>query len=149
MPSASECSNYSSPGLGSAARSGLRWRSDQEAGNCALYCGVAKLFLPLKECYQFWAEQRKAETQKKQEERAGVIKDLLNEANKQAETTVTESQPLTEGNRHRRRWGFCRHSKGRWSMVAVGKANDLAEVVGARNQWHGKPHYLQRCPQRD
>ena len=41
MPSASECSNYSSPGLGSAARSGLRWRSDQEAGNCALYCDVA------------------------------------------------------------------------------------------------------------
>ena len=46
--------------------------------------------------YQFRAEQRKAETQKKQEERAGVIKDLLNEANKQAETTVTENQPLTE-----------------------------------------------------
>jgi len=46
--------------------------------------------------YQFWAEQRKAESQKKQEERAGVIKDLLNEANKQAETTVTENQPLTE-----------------------------------------------------
>jgi hypothetical protein len=44
--------------------------------------------------YWFWAEQRKAETQKKQEERAGVIKDLLNEANKQAETTVTEN--LTE-----------------------------------------------------
>ena len=46
--------------------------------------------------YQFWAEQRKAESQKKQEERAGVIKDLLNEANKQAETTVTENPPLTE-----------------------------------------------------
>ena len=46
--------------------------------------------------YQFWAEQRKAETQKKLEERAGVIKNLLNEANKLAETTVTESQPLTE-----------------------------------------------------
>ena len=40
----------------------------------------------------------------------------------------------------------CRSSATRWSMVAVGKANDLAEVVGARNQWHGKPHYLQRCP---
>ena len=46
--------------------------------------------------YQFWAEQRKAEAQKKQEERAGVIKDLLNEANKQAETTVTENHPLPE-----------------------------------------------------
>jgi hypothetical protein len=46
--------------------------------------------------YQFWAEQTKAETQKKQEERAGVIKNLLNEANKQAETTGTENQPLTE-----------------------------------------------------
>jgi hypothetical protein len=46
--------------------------------------------------HQFWAEQRKAETQKKQEERAGVIKDLLNEANKQTETTVTENLPLTE-----------------------------------------------------
>jgi hypothetical protein len=46
--------------------------------------------------YQFWAEQRKAEIQKKQEERAGVIKDLLNEANKQAETTLTENQSLTE-----------------------------------------------------
>ena len=46
--------------------------------------------------YWFWAEQRKAETQKKLEERAGVINDLLNEANKQAETTVTENQPLTE-----------------------------------------------------
>jgi hypothetical protein len=46
--------------------------------------------------YQFWAEQRKAEIQKKQDERAAVIKDLLNEANKQADTTVTENQSLTE-----------------------------------------------------
>jgi hypothetical protein len=46
--------------------------------------------------YQFWAEQRKAEAQKKQEERDGVIKDLLNEANKQAEMPVTENQPRPE-----------------------------------------------------
>jgi len=46
--------------------------------------------------YQFWAEQRKAEAQKKQEERDGVIKDLLIEANKQAEMPVTENQPRPE-----------------------------------------------------
>jgi hypothetical protein len=46
--------------------------------------------------YQFWAEQRKAEAQKKQEQRAGVIDKLLNEANKQAETTVSENAPAAE-----------------------------------------------------
>jgi hypothetical protein len=46
--------------------------------------------------YEFWAEQRKAEVQKKQEQRAGAIDQLLNEANKQAEKTITESPPVAE-----------------------------------------------------
>jgi hypothetical protein len=45
--------------------------------------------------YQFFAEQKKArETQIKQEQRAGVIDNLLNEANKQAENV--EATPANE-----------------------------------------------------
>jgi len=46
--------------------------------------------------YQFWAEQKKGEAQKKQEQRAGVIDGLLNDANKQAKTRVTEEAPVKE-----------------------------------------------------
>ena len=46
--------------------------------------------------YQFWVEHKKAQAQKKQEQRAGVIDQLLNEANKQAETRVTEDLPVKE-----------------------------------------------------
>jgi hypothetical protein len=47
--------------------------------------------------YRFLAEQMKAkEARIKEEQRAGVIDQLLNEANKQAETTVTESAPVAE-----------------------------------------------------
>ena len=46
--------------------------------------------------YQFWAEQRKTEAEKKREQRAGVIDQLLNDAHRQAETTVTENPPITE-----------------------------------------------------
>jgi len=46
---------------------------------------------------QFFAEQKKAqETQIKQQQRAGVIDKLLNEANKQAEKTDVEATPLNE-----------------------------------------------------
>ena len=46
---------------------------------------------------QFFAEQKKAqETQIKQQQRAGVIDKLLNEANKQAEKTDVEATPLDE-----------------------------------------------------
>jgi hypothetical protein len=46
--------------------------------------------------YQFWAEQTKAEAQKKQEQRAGLIDQLLNEANKQGDDTKTEGTPVNE-----------------------------------------------------
>jgi hypothetical protein len=46
--------------------------------------------------YQFWVEQKKAEAQKKQEQRTGVIDQLLNEANKQVETRVAEDLPVKE-----------------------------------------------------
>lgn len=47
--------------------------------------------------YLFFAEQekaKKAETTK--EQRAGVVKNLLNEANKQAETSNVEATPVNE-----------------------------------------------------
>ena len=47
--------------------------------------------------YKFFAEQRKAqETRIKQERRAGVIDQLLNEANKQGEKTEAEGTPVNE-----------------------------------------------------
>ena len=47
--------------------------------------------------YQFFAEQKKAqETRIKQEQRAGVIHQLLNEANKQGDETKTETTPAKE-----------------------------------------------------
>jgi hypothetical protein len=47
--------------------------------------------------YKFFAEQKKAqETRIKQEQRAGVIDQLLNEANKQSEKTNVEETPVKE-----------------------------------------------------
>ena len=47
--------------------------------------------------YKFLAEQKKAqETRIKQEQRAGVIHQLLNEANKQGEKTNVEGTPVQE-----------------------------------------------------
>jgi hypothetical protein len=47
--------------------------------------------------YKFFAEQKKAqETRIKQEQRAGVIDRLLNEANKQSEKTNVERTPDKE-----------------------------------------------------
>jgi hypothetical protein len=57
--------------------------------------------------YQFWAEQRKAETQKKQEERAGIIKDLLNEANK-IKHALAAYQALPSTSRSRRSSDYIR-----------------------------------------
>jgi hypothetical protein len=47
--------------------------------------------------YRFFAEQKKAqEARIKQERRAGVIDQLLNEANKQGDDTKTEGTPVNE-----------------------------------------------------
>ena len=47
--------------------------------------------------YKFFADQKKAqEAQIKQEQRAGVINQLLNEANKQGEKTEAEGTPVKE-----------------------------------------------------
>ena len=47
--------------------------------------------------YRFFAEQKRAqEAQIKQEQRAGVINELLNEANKQGEKTEAEGTPVKE-----------------------------------------------------
>ena len=47
--------------------------------------------------YQIFAAQRKAqEARIKQEQRAGVIDQLLNEANKQGDDTKTEGTPVHE-----------------------------------------------------
>jgi len=47
--------------------------------------------------YRYLAEQKKAQdAQIKQEQRAGVIKDLLSDANKQGETTNVEEAPVKE-----------------------------------------------------
>jgi hypothetical protein len=47
--------------------------------------------------YQFFAEQKKAqEARIKQEQRAGVIDQILNDANKQGEKTNVEATPATE-----------------------------------------------------
>ena len=47
--------------------------------------------------YAFWAEQKKAqEARAKQEQRAGVINQLLNEANQQGEKTNVETTPVKE-----------------------------------------------------
>ena len=47
--------------------------------------------------YQFFAEQKKAqEARIKQEQRAGVIDQLLNDANKHSEKTNVEATPATE-----------------------------------------------------
>ena len=46
---------------------------------------------------QFFSEQKKAqETRIKQEQRAGVIDKLLNDANKQGEKTNVEGAPVKE-----------------------------------------------------
>ena len=47
--------------------------------------------------YNFFAEQKKAQdTRIKQEQRAGVIDRLLNEANKKGEKTEVERTPVKE-----------------------------------------------------
>jgi len=47
--------------------------------------------------YEIFAAQRKAqEARIKQEQRAGVIDQLLNEANKQGDDTKTEGTPVNE-----------------------------------------------------
>ena len=47
--------------------------------------------------YPYFAEQKKAqETKIKQEQRAGVIDQLLSDANKQGETTHVEEAPVKE-----------------------------------------------------
>jgi hypothetical protein len=47
--------------------------------------------------YQIFAAQKKAqEARIKQEQRAGVIDQLLNEANKQGDDTKTEGTPVNE-----------------------------------------------------
>ena len=47
--------------------------------------------------YKFFAEQKKAqEARIKQEQRAGVIDQLLNDANKHVEKTNVEATPATE-----------------------------------------------------
>jgi hypothetical protein len=47
--------------------------------------------------HQFFAEQKKAqETRVKQEQRAGLIDKLLNDANKQGEKTNVEGTPVKE-----------------------------------------------------
>ena len=47
--------------------------------------------------YKFFAEQKKAhEARIKQEQRAGVIDQLLSDANKQGEKTNVEGTPVTE-----------------------------------------------------
>jgi hypothetical protein len=47
--------------------------------------------------YRFFAAQRKAqEARIKQEQRAGVIDQLLNEANKQGDDAKTEGTPVNE-----------------------------------------------------
>jgi len=47
--------------------------------------------------YKYLAEQKKAqEARIKQEQRAGVIDSLLNDANKQDEKTNVEGTPVTE-----------------------------------------------------
>ena len=47
--------------------------------------------------YKFFAEQKKAqEARAKQEQRAGVIDQLLNDANKQDQKTNVEGTPVTE-----------------------------------------------------
>jgi hypothetical protein len=47
--------------------------------------------------YQIFATQKKAEEARiKQEQRAGVIDQLLNEANKQSDGTKTQGTPVNE-----------------------------------------------------
>ena len=47
--------------------------------------------------YKFFAEQKKAQDARiKQEQRAGVIDRLLNEANQQGEKTEVEATPVKE-----------------------------------------------------
>ena len=47
--------------------------------------------------YRFLEEQKKAQENRiKEERRAGVIQDLLNEANKQPDETKTEKTPVNE-----------------------------------------------------
>jgi transposase InsO family protein len=73
--------------------------------NCGLYCGVVTPLLAATMedamCweidYKFWAEQRKAQEAKaKEEQRARVLDQVLNEANKQAEKAKVEGTTVEE-----------------------------------------------------
>jgi hypothetical protein len=77
----------------------------QGARNCGVYCRVVMPLVPSRMedsmCYEIdyeiFAAQRKAqEARIKQEQRAGVIDKLLNEANKQGDDTKTEGTPVNE-----------------------------------------------------
>ena len=46
--------------------------------------------------YRFFADQKAQEARIKREQRAGVIDQLLNEANKQGEKTNVEGTPIKE-----------------------------------------------------
>jgi protein-disulfide isomerase len=73
--------------------------------NCGLYCGVVMPLVPSRMedtmCweidYKLFAEQKKAqEARVKQEQRPGVIDQLLNDANKQGEKRNVEATPVKE-----------------------------------------------------
>jgi hypothetical protein len=75
---------------------------DRGDWNCGLYCGVVMPLVPLwmedTMCweidYKLFAEQKKAQIRIEQERRAGVIDQLLNEANKQGEKSNIEGMPV-------------------------------------------------------
>jgi protein-disulfide isomerase len=78
---------------------------DRGDWNCGLYCGVVMPLVPSRMedtmCweidYKLFAEQKKAqEIRIKQERRAGVIDQLLNEANTQGEKSNVEGTPVKE-----------------------------------------------------
>jgi hypothetical protein len=78
---------------------------DRGDWNCGLYCGVVMPLVPSRMedtmCweidYKLFAEQKKAqEIRIEQERRAGVIDQLLNEANKQGEKSNVEGAPVKE-----------------------------------------------------
>jgi hypothetical protein len=82
-----------------------RPRALRAGRNCGLYSGVVMALVPPRMedtmCwevdYKFVAEQKKAqENRVKQEQRAGVIDQLLNNANKQDEDTKVEVAQVTE-----------------------------------------------------
>ena len=78
---------------------------DRGDWNCGLYCGVVMPLVPSRMedtmCweidYKLFAERKKAhEIRIEQERRAGVIDQLLNEANKQGGKSNDEGTPVKE-----------------------------------------------------